>query len=99
MAFEPGDVVFLKSGGSPMTVAAVGGDSVDCLWLGEEGDLFREAIPTVALMIAADSADEEDHDEDNHDEDDEDKSARDEADLEQADEDEVKPAKSKRKTG
>jgi hypothetical protein len=77
-----------------MTVAAVGGDSVDCLWLGEEGDLFREAIPTVALMIAADSADEEDHDED-----DEDKSARDEADLEQADEDEVKPAKSKRKTG
>ena len=62
MAFEPGDVVFLKSGGSPMTVAAVGGDSVDCLWLGEEGDLFREAIPTVALMIAADSADEEDHD-------------------------------------
>jgi uncharacterized protein YodC (DUF2158 family) len=90
MAFEPGDVVFLKSGGSPMTVAAVGGDSVDCLWLGEEGDLFREAIPTVALMIAADSADEEDHDED--------KSARDEADLEQAD-DEVKPAKSKRKTG
>jgi uncharacterized protein YodC (DUF2158 family) len=95
MAFEPGDVVFLKSGGSPMTVAAVGGDSVDCLWLGEEGDLFREAIPTVALMIAADSADEEDHDED-----DEDKSARDEADLEQADDDdEVKPAKSKRKTG
>ena len=56
--------------------------------------MFREAIPTVALMIAADSADEEDHDED-----DEDKSARDEADLEQADEDEVKPAKSKRKTG
>ena len=49
MAFEPGDVVFLKSGGSPMTAAAVGGDSVDCLWLGEEGDLFREAIPTVAL--------------------------------------------------
>jgi uncharacterized protein YodC (DUF2158 family) len=97
MAFEPGDVVFLKSGGSPMTVAAVGGDSVDCLWLGEEGDLFREAIPTVALMIAADSAEEEDHDED--DEDDEDESARDQSDLEEADEDEVKPAKSKRKTG
>ena len=51
MAFEPGDVVFLKSGGSAMTVAAVGGDGVDCLWLGEEGDLFRETIPTVALMI------------------------------------------------
>jgi hypothetical protein len=80
-----------------MTVAAVGGDGVDCLWLGEEGDLFRETIPTVALMIAADSAEEEDHDED--DEDDEDESARDQSDLEEADEDEVKPAKSKRKTG
>lgn len=94
MAFEPGDVVFLKSGGSAMTVAAVGGDSVDCLWLGEEGDLFRETIPTVALMIAADSAEEEDPDED-----DEDESARDEADHEEAAEDEVKPAKSKRKMG
>ena len=94
MAFEPGDVVFLKSGGSAMTVAAVGGDGVDCLWLGEEGDLFRETIPTVALMIAADSAEEEDHDED-----DEDESARDQSDLEEADEDEVKPARSKRKTG
>jgi uncharacterized protein YodC (DUF2158 family) len=91
MAFEPGDVVFLKSGGSAMTVAAVGGDSVDCLWLGEEGDLFRETIPAVTLMIAADPAEEEDHDED--------ESARDEADLEAADEDEIKPAKSKRKTG
>jgi hypothetical protein len=56
--------------------------------------LFRETIPTVALMIAAGSAEEEDHDED-----DEDESARDESDLEEADEDEVKPAKSKRKTG
>ena len=51
MAFAPGDVVFLKSGGSPMTVTAVGEDSVDCLWLGEEGELFRESIPSVALMI------------------------------------------------
>jgi uncharacterized protein YodC (DUF2158 family) len=83
--------VFLKSGGSAMTVAAVEGDSVDCLWLGEEGDLFRETIPAVTLMIAADPAEEEDHDED--------ESARDEADLEAADEDEIKPAKSKRKTG
>ena len=94
MAFEPGDVVFLKSGGSPMTVAAVEGDSVDCLWLGEEGELFRETIPTVALMIAADPAEEEDDDED-----DEDESARDQTDLEAADEDEVKSAKSKRKAG
>ena len=64
MAFEPGDVVFLKSGGSPMTVAAVGEDGVDCLWLGEEGELFRETIPTVALIIGADAADEDDDDDD-----------------------------------
>jgi uncharacterized protein YodC (DUF2158 family) len=94
MAFESGDVVFLKSGGSPMTVAAVGEDSVDCLWLGEEGELFRETIPTVALIIGADSADEEDHDEN-----DEEESEHEDTDSEEADEDEVKPAKSKRKAG
>ena len=64
MAFAPGDVVFLKSGGSPMTVTAVGEDSVDCLWLGEEGELFRESIPSVALMIGSGPADEEEDDED-----------------------------------
>jgi uncharacterized protein YodC (DUF2158 family) len=95
MAFELGDVVFLKSGGSPMTVAAAGEDSVDCLWLGEEGELFRETIPTVALIIGADSADEEDHDE----HDDEEESEHEDTDSEKADEDEVKPAKSKRKAG
>jgi uncharacterized protein YodC (DUF2158 family) len=84
MAFAPGDVVFLKSGGSPMTVAAVGGDSVDCLWLGERGELFRAAIPTFALMNEADPADEED---------DGGESEHDETDREEADEDEVKPAK------
>ena len=68
MAFAPGDVVFLKSGGSPMTVTAVGEDSVDCLWLGEEGELFRESIPSVALMIGSDPVDEEEDDEDNEDE-------------------------------
>jgi uncharacterized protein YodC (DUF2158 family) len=92
MAFEPGDVVFLKSGGSPMTVTAVGEDSVDCLWIGEEGELFRESIPSVALMIGSDPADEDD-------EDSEDEPGDDETDREKADEDEVKSAKSKRKVG
>jgi uncharacterized protein YodC (DUF2158 family) len=54
MAFEPGDVVFLKSGGQPLTVVAVDEDSIDCLWLGEEGELFRESIPAVALTKAPD---------------------------------------------
>jgi hypothetical protein len=77
-----------------MTVTAVGEDSVDCLWLGEEGELFRESIPSVALMIGSDPADEEEDDEDNEDE-----PGDDGTDREKADEDEVKSAKSKRKVG
>ena len=92
MTFEPGDVVFLKSGGSPMTVTAVGEGNVDCLWLGEEGELFRETIPSVALMIGSDPVDEEEDQEDEE-------SGDDERDREEADEDEVKSAKSKRKAG
>ena len=56
MAIEPGDVVVLKSGGQPMTVATVDENSVECLWLGEEGELFRETIPSVALSVVADTA-------------------------------------------
>ncbi len=64
MTFQPGDVVFLKSGGQSMTVAATSDESVECIWLGEEGDLFRQAIPSVALTSAEDVADdEEDEDE------------------------------------
>jgi uncharacterized protein YodC (DUF2158 family) len=64
MAFEPGDVVFLKSGGQPLTVVAVDDDSIECLWLGEEGELFRETIPGVALTkdIVEDDEDEEEGD-------------------------------------
>jgi uncharacterized protein YodC (DUF2158 family) len=52
MKFAPGQVVNLKSGGQPLTVVALDGDSVECIWLGEEGDLFRESIPAVALELA-----------------------------------------------
>ena len=72
MAFAPGDVVFLKSGGSPMTVTAVGEDSVDCLWLGEEGELFRETIPNVALTVVLETDDEDDSDDEDEDSDRED---------------------------
>ena len=91
MAFEPGDVVFLKSGGSPMTVAAVGEDGVDCLWLGEEGELFRQTIPSIALIIGADAADDDVNDDDTEDAEHED------TDSEEADEDEARPARNKRK--
>ena len=58
MAFKPGDVVFLKSGGQPMTVAAVDEDTIECLWIGEEGELFRETIPSVVLTAAPEEEEE-----------------------------------------
>ena len=77
MAFQAGEVVMLKSGGMQMTVAAVDDDNVQCLWLGEEGDLFRETLPTSALelVLAAGNDDDEKEDEDDADdeEDDEEK--------------------------
>jgi uncharacterized protein YodC (DUF2158 family) len=73
MAIVPGDVVCLKSGGQPLTVAAVDDESIDCMWLGEEGELFRETIPSIALIkvddAIADEDDSEDDDEDEHEDD------------------------------
>ena len=71
MSLKPGDVVILKSGGHPMTVAEVHDDAVACLWMGGEGDLFRETLPLTALEPAEieNSDDEEDEQEDQNDED------------------------------
>ena len=52
MAFEPGDVVFLKSGGQSLTVATVDDDNLECIWMGEEGELFRETLPSVVVIKA-----------------------------------------------
>ncbi|WP_368784184.1 YodC family protein, partial [Acinetobacter baumannii] len=49
MELKTGDVVMLKSGGQPLTVAEVKGDDVVCLWMGSEGDLFRETLPLATL--------------------------------------------------
>lgn len=64
MELKAGDVVALKSGGHPLTVVAVDDQNVECLWIGEEGDLFRETIPAVALDRVELKDDEEDEDED-----------------------------------
>ena len=77
MAFAPGDIVALKSGGHSMTVIAIEAEEVDCLWLNDAGELFRQSIPAIALtMIEQSEADEddaeEDPDEDDEDEDDDD---------------------------
>lgn len=73
MELKPGDVVTLKSGGHLLTVAEVHEDTAACLWMGLEGDLFRETLPLVVLELAdADEAEDEDEDEDDDEEEEED---------------------------
>jgi uncharacterized protein YodC (DUF2158 family) len=71
MGLKPGDVVILKSGGHPLTVAEVNEDAIVCLWMGGEGDLFRETLPLAVLELAEidDSDDEEEDKEEDEDED------------------------------
>jgi uncharacterized protein YodC (DUF2158 family) len=80
MELKPGDVVMLKSGGHPVTVAEVIEDTVECLWMGEKGDLFRETLPIAVLERAEiDPSDEdEDEEEDGEDDDEEDEDDEDE---------------------
>ncbi len=54
MTFQPGDIVTLKSGGQFMTVSVVSDDGIECVWIGEEGDFFRETVP-LAVLKAADT--------------------------------------------
>jgi len=89
MDLKPGDVVTLKSGGHPLTVVEVNEDAVACLWMGDEGDLFRETLPLAVLELAV-SEDSEDEDED-EDEDEED--SEDEDDEEDEDEEESRKKK------
>lgn len=69
MTIEAGAVVVLKSGGMAMTVVSADDDAAECVWCGEEGELFRETIPTVALMVAVEKDEEEDEEEDEDSED------------------------------
>jgi uncharacterized protein YodC (DUF2158 family) len=87
MSFAPGDVVALKSGGHSMTVASVTDEDIDCLWVGDDGALFRQSIPAVALtivdLIDIDESEEDEHqeeDEEHEDADDEEEDDEDESD-------------------
>jgi uncharacterized protein YodC (DUF2158 family) len=74
MDLTPGDVVILKSGGHPLSVVEVGEDGVECVWMGSEGDLYRETLPLAVLELAeaeASDDDEEENEEDDDEEDDE----------------------------
>jgi uncharacterized protein YodC (DUF2158 family) len=95
MKFAPGQIVNLKSGGQPMTVVAADADTVECIWLGEGGEFFREPIPTLALE-RADGSDEDDEadparaavDDDDEDEDDDEDDDEEEDDEEDEEDDE-----------
>ncbi|KRR01946.1 hypothetical protein CQ12_27105 [Bradyrhizobium jicamae] len=79
MDLKPGDVVILKSGGHPLTVVEVKDGNVVCVWMGNEGDLFRETLPLAVLELAeTDMSDDEDEDEDDEEEEDEDDEEEDE---------------------
>ncbi len=52
MDVKPGDVVVLKSGGQALTVAEVNDNDAECVWIGDNGDLFRETLPFVVLERA-----------------------------------------------
>ncbi|MCP4616205.1 MAG: DUF2158 domain-containing protein [Bradyrhizobium sp.] len=94
MELKPGDVVMLKSGGHPLTVAEVHEDVVACLWMGIEGDLFRETLPLAVLELAdPDEEDDEDEEEDGDEEEDDDEDDDDEEEDEEEDDEEEKSRK------
>ncbi|PJG51629.1 DUF2158 domain-containing protein [Bradyrhizobium forestalis] len=64
MDLKAGDVVMLKSGGQPLTVAEIKEDEVLCLWMGMEGDLFRETLPLATLVQVEEDEEEDEEDED-----------------------------------
>jgi uncharacterized protein YodC (DUF2158 family) len=67
MVLKPGDIVTLKSGGHPMTVIEVNDGAIVCLWMGTEGELYRETLPLVALESFLDDEEEEEDEEDEDD--------------------------------
>ena len=76
MDLKPGDVVILKSGGHPLSVVEVKDDKVACVWMGNEGDLFRETLP-LAVLELADTSDDEDEDDDEEEDDEEEEETED----------------------
>jgi uncharacterized protein YodC (DUF2158 family) len=80
MDLKPGDVVVLKSGGHPITVVEVADGAIACLWMGEDGDLFRETLPLAVLELAEiedpDDEEEEESEDEELDEEDEPKKTK-----------------------
>jgi len=72
MDLKPGDVVILKSGGHPLSVVEVNDGKVACVWMGNEGDLFRETLPLAVLELAEHEEEDDEEDDDEEEEEDED---------------------------
>jgi uncharacterized protein YodC (DUF2158 family) len=79
MELKAGDVVVLKSGGQPLTVAEVNDQNVECVWIGEEGELFRETLPAVTLELARIEEEQSEEEENGDDEEDEEEEEEDDA--------------------
>lgn len=86
MDLKPGDVVILKSGGHALSVVEVKDGHVVCVWMGNEGDLFRETLPVAVLELVEHGDEDDDEHEDDEEEDDE----------EEEDEDDDEPRKKKK---
>jgi hypothetical protein len=62
-----------------MTVVSVDDEDIDCLWIGDDGELFRQSIPAVALtIIELTDSDDEDEAGEEEDEDDEERAEEEE---------------------
>ena len=48
-AFQPGDVVILKSGGPRMTVDAAGDEQCECAWFNDSGSFERNTFAIASL--------------------------------------------------
>jgi uncharacterized protein YodC (DUF2158 family) len=87
MDLKPGDVVMLKSGGHSLCVAEVNEDAVECVWMGNEGELYRETLPVAVLELV--ESDESEDEEDDHEEDEDEDENEDEEEDEKDEHDKV----------
>ena len=97
MTIEAGAVVVLKSGGMAMTVVSADDDAAECVWCGEEGELFRETIPTVALMVAVEKDEEKDEEEEEEEDEDSEDNGDEEHDEDDGEDDDDHRSSSKKK--
>ena len=85
MQLKAGDVVVLKSGGQPLTVAEVNDQNIECIWIGEEGELFRETLPAVTLELATVETEEDEDEHENGDEEEDDEGEEDDEEDDEED--------------